>query len=157
MVYPQRLHDAMLKIQDTLPTHASTASQQVALAAIRLLGPEWVRQQVDSLQPVRTIVWQALQPLRSAGETWPGGSTRLVTQPRGAFYYLLPIPPGVSEEVAVGLLAREYGLLLLPGSAFGAPGHLRLSYGGLAGPSVAIEVANRLRNGLGRLCRLSVA
>jgi aspartate/methionine/tyrosine aminotransferase len=194
MVYPQRLHEPMLKIQDTLPTHASTSSQQVALAAFGMLGTEWVREQVATLQPVRSVIWDAVQPLfkstesrpevlrslsspteigperlaeslpEQSTESWPErltesrpeGSSRSLTQPRGAFYYLLPLPPGVSEDAAVSLLAREYGLLVLPGRAFGAPGHLRLSYGGLAEKGVAVEVADRLRKGVEHLCRLRV-
>jgi aspartate/methionine/tyrosine aminotransferase len=41
-----------------------------------------------------------------------------------AFYFLVPVPSEVSEEEAVDILAREYGVLLMPGGAFGAPGHL---------------------------------
>lgn len=33
-VYPSWASDEMVKVQDTLPTHACTASQKVALAAL---------------------------------------------------------------------------------------------------------------------------
>ena len=46
-------------------------------------------------------------------------------------------------------------LLLLPGSAFGLPGHLRLSYGGLADVGEAEEVARRLRESAAHLLRLA--
>lgn len=39
-VYPAWASDSMVKIQDTLPTHASTASQKLALAALETRGDE---------------------------------------------------------------------------------------------------------------------
>jgi len=110
---------------------------------------------VVTLEPVRPLLWDALRPLARAAEHWKTPSTRLQKQPRGAFYYFIPIPPGLGEEAALRVLASEYGLLLLPGSAFGAPGHLRLGYGGIRGVGVAVEVAARLRSGVEQLCRLS--
>jgi len=153
MTYPRRLHEALLKIQDTLPTHASSASQRVALAAYRELGTAWVREQVATLEPIRPLIWEALRPLAEAAEFWPGRNASLASQPRGAFYYMLPVPPGMSEEAAISFLAREHGLLVLPGSAFGLSGHLRLSYGGIATPQMAEDVAARLRVGVQQLCR----
>ena len=67
-----------------------------------------------------------------------------LTPPAGAFYYMLPLPAGVSEEAAIAYLAREHAILLLPGSAFGAPGSLRLSYGCLTDADGAAAVAARL-------------
>jgi aspartate/methionine/tyrosine aminotransferase len=37
----------------------------------------------------------------------------------------------VHEDEAVDILARQYGVLLMPGSPFGAPQYMRMSYGGL--------------------------
>ena len=34
MVYPRHIHEAMRSLQDTIPTHASRASQRIALAAL---------------------------------------------------------------------------------------------------------------------------
>ena len=64
-------------------------------------------------------------------------------QPAGAFYYMLPLPAGLEEEEAIAILSRRHGLLVLPGSAFGLPGTLRLSYGKI-GAEVAEMAASRL-------------
>ena len=71
-------------------------------------------------------------------------------QSLGAFYFFVPVPEGVPEEEALRLLAEEYRLLLLPGSAFGAAGFLRLSYGALATTEVE-PVAARLAEAAARL------
>ena len=49
-------------------------------------------------------------------------------------------------------LAEKEGLLLLPGRAFGAPGMLRLSYGGLRTLSEACVVAQKLERAARDLC-----
>ena len=67
-----------------------------------------------------------------------------MARPRGAFYYLIGLPGGVSEAQAVELLAGSYGVLALPGSPFGAPGTLRISYGGL-GQAAQIEESHPVK------------
>jgi aspartate aminotransferase len=49
-----------------------------------------------------------------------------VAQPGGAFYLF---PRALEEDdFAFSERAKQFGLLLVPGSGFGAPGHFRLSY-----------------------------
>lgn len=46
--------------------------------------------------------------------------------PKGAFYLF---PKSLEEDdIAFVMKAKEYGILLVPGSGFGYPGHVRLSY-----------------------------
>jgi len=73
----------MLKVQDTMPTHACRASQRLALAALEGLGEAWVREQVATLEPARAMLWEALAPLRGGGDA---------LQPAGAFYYFVRLP-----------------------------------------------------------------
>jgi aspartate/methionine/tyrosine aminotransferase len=136
--YPHVLHEAMLKVQDTLPTHTCRASQRLALAAMSDLGPEWVRERVHELRLPRALLWDAAAPFFEATGV-------RASQPRGAFYYLLPLPEGMDDEDAVALLATKHRLLTLPGSAFGCPGVLRLSYGTLTEPREAEAAAARLK------------
>ncbi|APC14243.1 hypothetical protein BLL42_00230 [Pseudomonas frederiksbergensis] len=61
-------------------------------------------------------------------------------QPAGAFYLLMDISQTLGkslhgrliadDEAFCALLLEEYGVALIPGSFFGAPGHARLSYSG---------------------------
>ena len=135
--YPSLLHEPLLTVQDTLPTHACRASQRLAVAALTHLGTPWVEQQVEGLEPVRRLLWEALEPLNASTDT---------PQPDGAFYFWLPLPAHFADddEAAVRWLAEEHGLLMLPGSAFGRPGFLRLAYGTLASAQEAAPVAERL-------------
>ena len=138
MHYPRELHGPLLQAQDSLPTHASTYAQRLAHAALTVLGPDWVAEQVATLAAPRAALWEALTPLR-AGREAP------LTPPAGAFYYLVPLPRAdeAAEVEAVRALAEEFSLLTLPGSIFGAPGHLRVSYGAIA-PDAVDGVATRL-------------
>lgn len=52
------------------------------------------------------------------------------------------------------ILARQHGVLLMPGSPFGAPQYMRLSYGGLP-PEDAIAAVQRLTVGFQHLTTLS--
>ena len=88
----------------------------------------WVQNTVATLNCVRTALWPVVQPLGTVYST-------------GAFYFLVPVPKGVSDDEAVDILARQYGVLLMPGWPFGAPQHLRLSYGGIA-PEQVFTTAN---------------
>ena len=153
MSYPSHIHEDLLKVQDTLPTHACRASQQLALHALTHLGTPWVCERVRSLELARSALWEALAPLRHvrAAER-PGGL--LPRQPAGAFYYWIPLPEGAADdETVIRWLAEEHSLLLLPGFAFGAPGHLRLSYGGLGQPEAVEPVALALSAAAEQLAR----
>jgi aspartate/methionine/tyrosine aminotransferase len=65
-----------------------------------------------------------------------------------------PLSSQVGEEEAVHILATEYGVLLMPGSAFGAPQHLRLSYGSIP-PAQVLAAVDKIEKGLSHLQRLS--
>ena len=62
----------------------------------------------------------------------------------------------MTEEEAVDILARRYGVLLMPGSPFGAPQFMRLSYGSLP-PEAAVSAVERLSEGFEQLKVLSAS
>jgi len=136
-VFPSALADDFRKIQDTNPTHATILSQRLALeclAADEATPGGWIEAEVRRLDGVRAALQPVLAPLGTV-------------QSAGAFYFLVPLPAGVTEEEAVDLLATKFGVLLMLGSPFGAPQHLRLSYGGLH-PDSALDALSRLTEGL---------
>lgn len=63
----------------------------------------------------------------------------------------------MDEDEAVDILARQYGTLLMPGHYFGAPHHLRLSYGDLQPGPELDHVCERLRRGCVHLKELSLS
>jgi aspartate/methionine/tyrosine aminotransferase len=157
---------------------------------------QWTRQRVGELSGMRERMWSVVSRLA------PG-----TVRTKGAFYFLLRLPEGVTEEEAVRVLATKVKVLVTPGryvifqesphfhvelvspclrvnrafydlwasrvmwlslcvcgwwhsinlvmsaagvvlcSAFGAPGHLRVSYGSLP-PSECASAIDRLEEGL---------
>jgi aspartate aminotransferase len=130
-------------------TSAATVGQQAALAALR--GPqepvEAMRAEFDAR---RQIMYRALLQIPAVA----------CNEPQGAFYCLpdvsayLPATatasgrPRSDEELADWLLS-EVGVATVPGSGFGAPGHLRLSYA-LSRPQLQSGI-ERLARGLAQL------
>jgi aspartate/methionine/tyrosine aminotransferase len=132
-----------MQIQDCIPTCATIYSQKLALACLlsdehnlSLNRPSFVASKVQALRPVREAVWTLLQQ--------NGGN---IVKPNGAFYFLVPVPKNMSDRQTVDILATQFGVLLMPGESFGAPGFMRLSYGSLD-PEQMSEAIERLRTGL---------
>ncbi len=135
---PKPLIDAMTKLQSQSTSNPNSITQYAALEALRgpmdsvtsMLG-EYARRRERILAGVRAI----------QGVT--------CTTPEGAFY----IFPNISAHLNAGapdstamakqLLDREH-VAVVPGDAFGAPGHLRFSY------ATSME---RIEEGLRRLTR----
>ncbi|CAM9962923.1 unnamed protein product, partial [Phaeothamnion confervicola] len=83
LVYPAWAGPDMQKVQDTVPTCASMASQQLALACLTVVddsfGARWIARRVAGLARPREALWAAV---RHTGAVRGGG----------AFYYLVPLP-----------------------------------------------------------------
>ncbi|KAJ1620282.1 pyridoxal phosphate-dependent transferase [Pavlovales sp. CCMP2436] len=139
--YPERLDEVMLKIQDTVPTHATTLAQQLAAAALDE-GADWVRARVASLEPTRAALWAVV---RETLELTGAHSVRGT----GALYAFVRLPVGVSDEEAVRVLADAHSVLVLPGSSAGMAGHLRISFASVEpGSEAATAALGALRAGL---------
>lgn len=52
------------------------------------------------------------------------------------------------------ILARQFGVLLMHGTPFGAPNHMRLSYGSIPPPSL-LGAIDKIRRGIEHLQELS--
>nr|KJB56679.1 hypothetical protein B456_009G132000 [Gossypium raimondii] len=145
IAYPtevEGLATQLLKVQDNIPICASLISQQLALHSLEL-GPEWVREQVKDLVKNREIVIEALSPLGEGAVL--GGE--------GAIYLWATLPEKCMDDVkVVHWLAHRHGVVVIPGSACGSPGHLRISFGGLM-ENDCRAAAQRLKTGLEELVK----
>jgi len=135
---PQPLIEAMTKLQSQSTSNPTSIAQYAAIEALRgtmdsvaAMLAEYARRRERILAGVRAI---------------PGVTC---TAPQGAFYifpnvsaHLTSAMPD-STAIARQLLEREH-VAVVPGDAFGAPGHLRLSY------ATSME---RIEEGLRRLTR----
>ncbi|KAK3219677.1 hypothetical protein Dsin_013647 [Dipteronia sinensis] len=146
IAYPTEVEgfsEQLLKVQDNIPICASIISQHLALHSLEV-GPEWVTNQVKDLVKNREIVLDALSPL---GEDAVRGG-------EGAIYLWARLPTKYHDDdyAVVRWLAHKHGVVVVPGSASGCPGHLRISYGGLIEDDCKTG-GGRLRKGLEELVK----
>jgi aspartate/methionine/tyrosine aminotransferase len=141
MVVPDGLFDAVDKIQDTNLICPPRASQEAALAALRV-GRRYCAPMVESLDAVRRTVLATLHGLGDLCET---------PAVRGAFYCLVRVRTDLPVMTLVERLIREHRVAVIPGSAFGLEGPVvRLSYGALDAATVS-EGIGRLAEAIRRL------
>ena len=134
-----------MKIQDNIPICASIISQRLAVYALEE-GTGWITERVTGLVKNREIVKEALEPLGM--ENVKGGE--------GAIYLWAKLPEEHGDDFkAVRWLAHRHGVVVIPGSASGSPGHVRVSFGGLKEEEMR-AAAERLRKGLEELVHLGM-
>ncbi|XP_058218044.1 aromatic aminotransferase ISS1-like isoform X6 [Rhododendron vialii] len=132
----------LLKVQDNVAICTSMISQHVALYCLES-GREWVQSKVKSLERNKELLRDALSPLGE--EAVKGGE--------GAIYLWAKLPETCLDDIEVVCwFARRHGLLLLPGSACGTSGYVRITFGMLREEECEVA-AKRLRNGVEELIR----
>jgi aspartate/methionine/tyrosine aminotransferase len=139
---PDHLLEAIKKIQDTNLICPPRVCQIAAIAALEV-GSGWCRQQTGGLAAVRDAALDSLATL---------GTRCQISRPQGAFYLFLKLQTEQADMTLVETLIRDFGVAVLPGSAFGSGDgcSIRISYGALDAKSVS-EGIGRLRRGLTEL------
>ena len=142
MVAPSALLQHFNKIQDTNLICPPRIAQRVAAASL-LEGPIVFEAHRASLAEVREMVLEALShaklPLKFSSA-------------EGAFYTFLTVDGDHHPMALTERLIREYGVAVIPGSAFGIDRGctLRVAYGALE-PRTVQEGIQRLCHGLGKI------
>lgn len=137
---PKGVIDAMATIQDQVTSNACSISQRAAIAALRADGSV-ISEMVEEFDKRRCVLMSELSRL-------PGVR---FARPHGAFYVFADFSEAVQEVacddvvLAQHLLESQY-VACVPGSVFGGPNHLRLTYT-VSCERVAEGVA-RIREGL---------
>jgi len=139
MVYPERLHEAIAKVQDTVLVCPPVISQIAAVAAMEV-GPAYCRQHLQAFAEVRDLVMSELRALEPLCTVPPAD---------GAFYGFLRVNARADPMAMAERLIREHRVAVVPGHAFGATGgcYFRIAYGALQKATVA-EGIGRLVAGL---------
>jgi aspartate/methionine/tyrosine aminotransferase len=139
MVYPERLHEAIAKVQDTVLVCPPVISQIAAVAAMEA-GPAYCRQHLRAFAEVRDIVMAELRSLEPLCTVPPAD---------GAFYCFLRVNVEADPMRIAERLIREHRVAVVPGHAFGVPSgcYFRVAYGALQKATVA-EGIGRLVAGL---------
>lgn len=140
---PARIIGAMKKIQSQSTSNPSSISQAAAVAALD--GPQdCVREMVTAFKERHDYLVEALNELPGV-ECLKGDGTFYVF-PR--FQDAIDADSSVNNDVEFAeKLLKEAGVALVPGSAFGAPGHMRLSFA--TGLDTLKEAVSRLKKALG--------
>jgi aspartate aminotransferase len=119
---PSNIVAAMNRVQDSSTSNPSSLTQYAGIAALR--GPqepvEAMRQQFEKR---RDLMVELVRSIPKMG----------CVVPDGAFYVLADARAYVGGRVETDgklaeMLLEEHGVATVPGSAFGAPGYLRLSF-----------------------------
>ena len=142
MVAPSELSTNLRKMQDTNLICAPVPSQRLATVLLTR-GARWRAQRIAELAARRLEVLDELSVLEGVE----------IPETAGAFYFMLRLPMCAPDMPIVERLIREFGVALIPGSAFGAGPrvHLRLAYASLTAKSLR-TAATRLRDGLRAVC-----
>ncbi|MBS3802998.1 MAG: pyridoxal phosphate-dependent aminotransferase [Oleiphilaceae bacterium] len=121
---PANVIGAMKKIQSQSTSNPASISQAAAEAALN--GPQdCVGEMVKAFKERHDYLVEALNDL--PGVTCEHGDGTFYAFP--SFQGAIDAKPGVENDVEFAeVLLREAGVALVPGSAFGAPGHMRLSF-----------------------------
>ena len=142
VVYPEHLHEAMNKVQDTNLICAPVISQLLALEVLKRPRKD-IDEQLGRLAEVRTKVYELLSTLKPIAQFHPT---------KGAFYVMVSLP-GIKDRLAFNqFLAQRHLVACVPGFAFGLHDTelrnvQRLSYGALA-PETVVEGVNRFMAGV---------
>ncbi len=139
------LQAELLKIQDTIPICPTILSQHVAMGALKS-GREWVDTKLSAVVENQRAIRGALTDVLGEDNVKGG---------QGAIYLFAKLPAtteanssGVADDEAfVRALAADHGIVVIPGTSCGAPGHIRVSYANLQ-PEACRAAATRLRTGL---------
>lgn len=122
---PKDLIGLMKKIQSQTTSNASSISQYAALQAVKQEATQ-KNPFVDGFLSRRNLIFDGLSKIKGVD----------VIEPHGAFYifpdmraFLTPHTTLKNDVELCSYLLEEAGVAMVPGSAFGAPGHVRMSYG----------------------------
>lgn len=121
---PAALIKAMSKVQSQSTSNPTSISQKAAEAALR--GPQdCVAEMLQAFKQRHDMVLKGLNALPGVSAIASDGTFYAFPDFSGAIAAM----DGVEDDLALGeRLIEQAGVALVPGSAFGAPGHMRLSF-----------------------------
>jgi aspartate aminotransferase len=138
-VAPRAVAKAMTDLQSHTTSNASTPAQYAALAALS---------ERDAAEESITAMVRAFRARRDAAlEILKEDGAPPYIHPSGAFYFFLDvsaIPNGGDDAggVFAAHMLEEHGVAIVPGTAFGTPGWVRLSYA--AAEADVLEAVRRI-------------
>ena len=139
---PAKLIGAMKKVQSQSTSNPTSISQVAAQAALEG-GNECVEKMVVAFKERHEFVVTALNEIDGV-DCIPADGTFYAFP---SFQQLIDNDPRFEDDIALAeFLLNEAGVALVPGSAFGAPGNMRLSFA--TGLSVLEDALSRIKKAL---------
>lgn len=124
---PRALIEAMTKIQMQVNSHTSSVSQAAAAAALE--GPQdEVQRRCQVFQDRRDLLLGRFGAIPNLVTTRPGGAFYLFPDVRAFMGRRAPDGRLIDDDIAFVSYLLEEGLAVVPGSGFGMPGCIRISY-----------------------------
>eukprot|EP00884_Botryococcus_braunii_P010138 jgi/Botrbrau1/19125/Bobra.0077s0037.1 len=116
-------------------------SQAIALGCLNK-GDSYLKERLATLQDNRGALLDALKPLGDLGKGVWGGD---------AIYFWAALPPGCEDDrPIVKWMLHKHRVIVIPGSACGCPGYIRVAFGKPAPGEIAENIA-RLKAALSEL------
>ena len=145
---PQALINAMTKIQMQVNSHTSSVSQAAAVAALD--GPQdEVQRRCGVFEARRNLLLGRMATISGLHTPKPEGAFYLFPDARAFIGLTAPRGLVIADDLVLASYLLDEGVALVPGSGFGMPGFLRLSY---AASDDKLELAaQRLAHALGQL------
>ena len=141
IAYPanEELGLQLLKVQDTVAICTNQLAQNLALEMLTPEGQSYVSQKIESCSINRELV----RSLASIPQLSLRGG-------EGAIYFWVTLPEGYDDELVYTWLVQKHRICVIPGSACGLPGGLRVAFANLNEIDCR-EAVRRLREGLTEL------
>jgi len=135
---PKRIVSSMKKIQGQSTSNASSISQAAAVAALN--GPhKIVRSMAKEYEKRHKFIFNALNKINGFSPVEATGAFYTFPKVSGAIEYL-----NLSDDIEFSnFLLESAQVAVIPGSAFGAKGHIRLSFA--TSMELLNEAINRIR------------
>lgn len=145
---PEEIAKACVKIQGQFTSGASSISQRAALEAVKA-GPEAISHMREAFRKRRDLLIQLMKEVPHVKVNNPGGAFYLF--PEVSYYYGKKFGDQIikdGKDLCMYLLDHAH-VALTPGSAFGAPSYIRLSYA--ASEDQIREAVGRIKKALQEL------
>jgi aspartate aminotransferase len=124
---PRAIIAAMCKVQDASTSNPSSLSQAAAIAALR--GPqEHVEEMRRAFERRRDLMVELLRAIPGLRCEKPDGAYYVFADISGLFGKRYQGTPVTTSHRIAELLLEEHGVAVVPGSAFGREGFIRLSF-----------------------------
>jgi aspartate aminotransferase len=141
-IAPREWTAAMIRLQDHVTSNVNAVAQQAAIVALQ--RRELVRPMVEEFRRRRDVVVARCQEVAGLHASSPEGTFYLYTDVSD---HLGPGRTAAAVDELAARLLDEHLLAVIPGSAFGDPQRLRLSFA--ASSKVLDGAFDRLENALG--------